>query len=41
MHSIRRRDAENVFKHSNERTQTTFDEYNFTIYNEKDSHDMK
>ena len=41
MHLIRRQDVENVFKHLNERTQTTLDEHNFTIYNEKDSHDMK
>ena len=41
MHSIRRQDVENVFEHLNERTQTTLDKYDFTIYNEKNSHNMK
>ena len=41
MHSIRRRDVENIFEHLNERTQTTFNKHDLIIYNEKDSHDMK
>ena len=41
MHLIRRRDVENAFKHSNERTQIMFNKYNFTIHNKKNSHDMK
>ena len=41
MHLIRRQNVKNIFKHSNERTQTAFDEYNFTIYNKKDLYDMK
>ena len=41
MHLIHRKNVENVFKHSNERTQATFNEYYFTIHNKKDSHNMK
>ena len=41
MHSIRRRNVENIFKHLNERTQITFDEHNLIIHNKKDSNDMK
>ena len=41
MHSIHRKNVEDVFEHLNECTQTTLDEHDFIIYNEKDSHDMK
>ena len=41
MHLIRREDVKNIFKHLNMRTQTTFNEYNFTIYDKKNSHNIK
>ena len=41
MHSIRRRNVKNVFEYLNERTQITFNEHDFIIYNKKDSHDIK
>ena len=41
MHSIYRENAENIFEHLNERTQTALNEHNFTIHNEKDLHNMK
>ena len=41
MHLIRHQNIKNVFKYLNERTQITFNEYNFIIYNEKDSHNIK
>ena len=41
MYLIHCKDVENVFEYSNKRTQITFNKHNLTIYNEKDSHDMK
>ena len=41
MHSIRHETIKNIFEHSNKRTQITFNEHNFIIYNKKDSHKMK
>ena len=41
MHSIYRENIKNIFEYSNERTQTTLNEYNFTIYNRKDLYDIK
>ena len=40
-YSICRENVKNVFEHSNERTQTTFNKHNFTIHNKKNSHNMK
>ena len=41
MHLIRRENVKNVFKHLNERTQITLNEYDSAIYNKKDSHNIK
>ena len=41
MHSLRSQNVVNVFKHVNERTQTTINKYNFAIYHEENSYHMK
>ena len=41
MHLIRRENVENIFEHLNERTQTTLNKHDFTIYNKRNSHNMK
>ena len=41
MRSIRHENIENIFEHSDKRTQTIFNEYNFIIYNRKSLHDIK
>ena len=41
MHLIRRENVKNIFEYLNERTQTKFHEYNFTIYIKENLYDIK
>ena len=41
MYLKRRENVKNVFEHLNKYMQTALHKYIFTIYNEKDLHDMK
>ena len=41
MYIIRYRNSKNIFEYLNKRTQTAVNEYNFTIYNKKDLHNIR